>query len=398
MDRNAIKKAMNRIPPLSPVVQKLIAILQTPNASAGDIEKIINSDPVLASRVLKLVNSSFYGLPHRITTISRAIVILGHSSIRNLAVSLGMSDLIKKVKVSIDWSRFWGHSIITAILTHAVAKHWNYPEPEEGFVAGLLHDIGCLPMVILCEGNYPDPETVIDSLYRVDHNEKKRYTILHARLGADLLAGWRLPDLLVTIINKHHKNPSALSPPPPLLLTALQHADAIATRNGYPFCTQLDPNTPWHEELPPAKSACEQLVTSAIAHGHELADFLDIEFPAPLTNNTTPQLFIMGTSEKLIQTISALCTAEHIELNILSPKDLPEPSTLANQRILIALRGLHIPGKWLNELQKYRTRIFFLAPNEAIRQHLPPQWQTIPILPEHLTSSQLQPLISGEDT
>ena len=139
------------------VVRKLLSVMDDDRSSADDISAVLASDQALAAKVLKLVNSSFYGMSGQVSTISRAVVILGVSAVRNLALGLSIAGIMGKGRQSSLWSRFWDHSLAAATAAEHLARETGYPDPEEAFVAGLLHDVGHLVFMLAAPGDFWRP-------------------------------------------------------------------------------------------------------------------------------------------------------------------------------------------------------------------------------------------------
>jgi len=142
-----LEKNLEKLPPLSPTVSKILMITNDPSSSAGNLNKVISLDPVLTARVLKLVNSAYFALSQQITSIVRAIVILGFNTIKNLAFSAAILDTFLKVKSDVfPIDEFWEHSLSVATISKLLAKELgiNSTLLEEYFICGLLHDIGKL--------------------------------------------------------------------------------------------------------------------------------------------------------------------------------------------------------------------------------------------------------------
>ena len=132
------------LPTLPRTVLKITELVNDPKSSAKDLANIITDDQVLTARLLKLVNSSFYGFPQRISTVTGAIVLLGFDAIRNLLLTTSVFGMFKK-KVKEDRfgiERFWDQSLGCAIGAKIIGDHMRYDKIEELFVSGLLHDIG----------------------------------------------------------------------------------------------------------------------------------------------------------------------------------------------------------------------------------------------------------------
>ena len=139
--REIVLGRVRELPPLPLVVQELLAVMRRPESSAEDITRVLSADQALAGKILRLVNSSFYGMPGHVGTISQAVVILGHAALRNLAMSLAVVDSIGRDLPAERRQVFWQHALATAAGAEVVARHAGLPEPEEAFVAGLLHGL-----------------------------------------------------------------------------------------------------------------------------------------------------------------------------------------------------------------------------------------------------------------
>jgi putative nucleotidyltransferase with HDIG domain len=224
-----VQKQITELPPLPVVVQKLISTLDDDRSSAEDVMKVLTSDQAMASKVLKLVNSSFYGMPGEISTPSRAIVILGFSAVRNLAIGLSAASVLSGADKNENQRRFWEHSISSAAAAQILARHTKYPDPEEAFIAGLLHDIGQMVLMIAVPEEYDlvlatGPDNLLE-------NEEKILGMTHAKAGQMLLKHWGLPSTLTDSIRFHHHTKVFCGKASPLTsLIAL--ADAFAQVHG----------------------------------------------------------------------------------------------------------------------------------------------------------------------
>jgi putative nucleotidyltransferase with HDIG domain len=185
-------------------------IISRPQSSAHEIADVVGKDTNLSARLLKIVNSAFYGYPAKIDTLSRAVNIVGTKQISLLAIGINLVTLFKRIPATvIDMKSFWQHSILCGINARIIAGYKNIQNTERLFVAGLLHDIGRLLMY-----NHV-PEKCLDViasarkrrelLYRI---EKEVFEYDHAGIGGLLLAKWKLPVSLENTVRSHH-NPMA---------------------------------------------------------------------------------------------------------------------------------------------------------------------------------------------
>ena len=138
------------LPTLPTVIERITRLLQNPQTSAEEIGRAITVDQALAAKVLKLVNSAFYGFPGKIGTITHAVVILGFSTVKNVVLTASIFDIFHRKQTQpeqFDIQKFWQHSIACGAASQAIAKHIGFEQKETCFIAGLIHDIGKL---ILC--------------------------------------------------------------------------------------------------------------------------------------------------------------------------------------------------------------------------------------------------------
>ena len=210
-DPAAIRKTIenvSNIPTLPIVIEKITRLLQNPSTSAEEIGKAITTDQALASKVLKLVNSAFYGFPGKISTITHAVVILGFSTVKNVVLTASIFDAFsKRVSLSqnFDLQKFWLHSIACGAASQCIARHIGYAAKEECFIAGLIHDVG---KIIMCYYLPDEFETVVTDRIRKDclfyESEKEVLHITHQELGGIIAERWNLPAALQSAVKNHH--------------------------------------------------------------------------------------------------------------------------------------------------------------------------------------------------
>ncbi len=141
---------IDRMPSLSTTVTKVLEVCNRPDISANDLNRVISLDPVLTGQVMKLINSAYYSLPNQITSLTRAIIMLGPNTVKNMALSTAILATIGRTEsfkaLSID--EFWSHSLCVGVVAKAIAAMRGVAQPlrEEYFIAGLLHDLGKIPL------------------------------------------------------------------------------------------------------------------------------------------------------------------------------------------------------------------------------------------------------------
>jgi putative nucleotidyltransferase with HDIG domain len=187
-------------------------LVNDPNSSVKDIARIITDDQVLTARLLKLVNSSFYGFPQRISTVNSAIVLLGFDAIRSLLLTTSVFDLFagRNKKSRQDQEKFWDHSLGCAVGAKVIGNFLRHDKIEELFVAGLLHDIGkIVEMLYLPDDFAKVAATINQQNILMLTAEEKVLGYDHAEIGRLLADKWNLPNKLEQIIAHHHQPASA---------------------------------------------------------------------------------------------------------------------------------------------------------------------------------------------
>lgn len=199
---------ISTIPTLPTVISRITSLLQNPQTSADEIGKAITTDQALASKVLKLVNSAFYGFPGRISTITHAVVILGFSTVKNIVLTASIFEAFKKESDSdavFDMEKFWFHSIACGAASQTIAKKMGLKSGEECFIAGLIHDVG---KVILCQYMPEQFHKVVK--HSSENNclfydaEKALFANTHQEVGGFLAEKWNLPTDLQNAVKYHH--------------------------------------------------------------------------------------------------------------------------------------------------------------------------------------------------
>lgn len=194
---------IDSLPTLPVIAGQVMECLNNPNSSIQDVADVIMRDQSMSVKILKLVNSAFYGFPKRIGTLSHAISILGFETVRGLVLGISILDTFR-VK-EFDLVRFWEHSIRTASLMSFLADRLCYPRRDEAFTVGLIHDVGKLVFMLKAPEAYrqvvlrneTDPTAHEQSLLQMDH----------AFAGAQVARSWNFPSTYVHAIETHHQRP-----------------------------------------------------------------------------------------------------------------------------------------------------------------------------------------------
>ena len=205
--KKIVDKQLKDLPTLPSVVHEIVKIVDSPTTSASDLNRAISIDQALSAKVLKLVNSAFYGFPKKIDTLTHAIVILGFNTVRSLALSISMLDFFSRrgVHHQLNYTEFWRHSIGVSVLSRYIAKGAFPAIAEECLVAGLLHDIGILILDQFLPSDFSEAlETMKNEQIELYKAEQKTLGIDHCRVGRLLAEKWNMPDALLYPIAYHH--------------------------------------------------------------------------------------------------------------------------------------------------------------------------------------------------
>lgn len=215
LELDDLLKGYVEVSSLPMIYSKINDAINHPRTSMADIAKIISDDPGLTVRLLRLVNSAFYGFPSRIETITQALVIIGTNQLRDLALATSITSLFDGIPEDlISMESFWRHSIACGVGAKTLATYRNETHVERFLIAGMLHDIGRL-ILYKREGELArelllQSRSKKDLLFRI---EQERLGFDHAVLGRHLLQLWNLPVSLVEAVAFHHHPQKALQYP-----------------------------------------------------------------------------------------------------------------------------------------------------------------------------------------
>ncbi len=209
-----IQKYLEKMPSLSTTVSKVLDVCNSPNTSANDLNKVVSLDPVLTGNVLKLINSAYYAMREPVTSLTKAIIMLGLNTIKNLALSTAILGNLggKGASDSKGMEEFWSHSIATGVTAKSIASVTNVPktDQEEYFVAGLLHDIGKIPLIRCFPNDYIKVSNFSFARNVPLHAaEKKVFGIDHSAVGKMIADKWNLLGFLHDTICFHHSPDSS---------------------------------------------------------------------------------------------------------------------------------------------------------------------------------------------
>ena len=216
------------------VAMRIIEVVGDPDSSGRDLREAVESDPSLAARVLRTVNSTFYGLRTEVSSVQRAIALLGFLRIRDLAVTASIAEAFRAEAIDCaGYTRagLWSHLVSVGIAARMIAARGALPQFEEAFLAGLLHDLG---IVLIDQHLHKRFATLLGSLTsdrRLDEAERDVFGFDHAEFGAALGEKWGLPPTAVAAMRFHHRADEA-EPASRVLVRVVRVADFLCAAKG----------------------------------------------------------------------------------------------------------------------------------------------------------------------
>jgi HD-like signal output (HDOD) protein len=222
---------------LPQVTKEIVKATDDPNGDPRQLHDIILHDPALATRILKIVNSAFYGMPGLIGRIDRAIVILGLKGVRNIALAASLGKLFEGEAICDCFvpKDLWVHSVAVAVAARELSRAMNICLDDEAFLAALIHDLGLLVAAQARPRELREVcEAVVAGGFDFCATERRVIGFDHQQFGAALLARWRFPGAC-QIAAGHHHDPKAVTDWNRQLLTLVHVADTICCQAGYGF-------------------------------------------------------------------------------------------------------------------------------------------------------------------
>jgi putative nucleotidyltransferase with HDIG domain len=219
MNRQTIITRIDRapeVPTLPTLLAEIDRRMQQPDVTLRQLGQVIGSDQAMATKLLRLANSAFYGCSSPVTELQGAMALMGFNTVRNAVLSIsvvrafhGFRDL-----EGFRMEDFWRHAVGVAITSRFLARETKWADPEEAFVGGLIHDIGKIVIAQLFPGLFSRVWRCICE-QKIDFFEAERRTlpVNHAVAGARLSLRWRLPGALTETIRRHHRADNRMEPP-----------------------------------------------------------------------------------------------------------------------------------------------------------------------------------------
>jgi putative nucleotidyltransferase with HDIG domain len=224
-----IIKDTKSLPTLPGVIAKLGSLADNNKISVQEMARVVSSDQVLSAKVLRLVNSAFYGFSGRVSTVSNALILLGVNVVKSLAISSSIFEIMEKNVVGL-----WEHSMGVALAANVIVKRLKLPEPEETSTAALLHDIGKVIIKIKLQEDFGHlTKRIEEKGLMMIEGERELLETDHAEIGEWLAQTWLLPEKLIEPIACHHNVEKSVIHQ---TKTAVVHvADVLIKASGFGF-------------------------------------------------------------------------------------------------------------------------------------------------------------------
>jgi len=210
MDQQAVQQfraevmARKNLPTIPTVLAKILQLVDAETASGKELIAVVERDQALTGKLLRLANSAFFGQSRRVATIPRAVVLLGFSTVRNLALSVKVWETLGAGVSRSRLEELWRHAVAVALATKALATRLRAGDPEEAFTAGLLHDVGRLLLAMRFRDDYWRAVGGAGEVEAVDRLETESLGIDHTEVGSWVLEAWNLPPTIVELVAQHH--------------------------------------------------------------------------------------------------------------------------------------------------------------------------------------------------
>jgi putative nucleotidyltransferase with HDIG domain len=235
--------AVDRMPAFPKSVQTILEMTRNINCLPKDLVSVIEKDPVMTVKILRVINSAYYGLPNKITSVGQSVVYLGINTIKNLALSFAAVGILPRFNTTgFDIQRYLLHSISVAIIARLLCEKYARAEADPGdcYIAGLLHDFGKVVFAQFMSGEFMQALAhTIDFGKPLCVTEAEVIGADHAFVGALLAKKWQFAEPLVNCIRDHHNEAAE----PNAMMDCLRMADAICRK-----CEFGDSGNPWRDE------------------------------------------------------------------------------------------------------------------------------------------------------
>ncbi len=289
----ALRGKVSDLPPALIAAVKLLRLTSDEDTGVAAISRVIETEPALAAKIMRIVNSAFYGFPRRIRSIPRAVTLLGFSAVRQATLHLLFYEGLVRRGGSggggtFDRIYYWQHSLLVAILSRGIAERLAHPDPDSLYAAGLLHDLGKVILESHGRVRYSDfLAASANSGNPTREDEQTFFGVSHDALGAVICETWELPESVCRVQSLHHLpfSDAELTPLQALEVAIVALADFIAWTQGIGSVDGLGSPDLAADVLAlvdPERIDLPDLLERADAEIKEIGAFYGLRFPSPL--------------------------------------------------------------------------------------------------------------------
>ena len=197
-------RARKNLPTIPTVLARILQLADSESASSKQLIAVIEHDPALTGKMLRLANSAFFGQSRRVATIPRAVVLLGFSTVRNLALGVKVWDTLGAGIARDRLEELWAHAVAVGVAAKTLAARLRAGDPDEAFTAGVLHDVGRLILAMRFREEYWQCVGGAGEAEAIERKEAVTLGVDHAEVGGWILEAWSLPPAIVETVRSHH--------------------------------------------------------------------------------------------------------------------------------------------------------------------------------------------------
>jgi putative nucleotidyltransferase with HDIG domain len=209
VDVRAMLAEVDELPSIPETLIRILKVLDDPASGPADLTRVVRMDAPVMAKVLRLANSPYYSSRGDLADINRCVAVLGYRTVRQVAICItvatSLMGSVEKSGGQLDYRELWRHSVVTGAIAKHLARLVGYPDPEEAFTAGLLHDMGKFVLEVYAPQNYAKLISIRrERQCTLSDLERETFGFDHAELGAAFAESWRFPPLLVQAFGSHH--------------------------------------------------------------------------------------------------------------------------------------------------------------------------------------------------
>jgi putative nucleotidyltransferase with HDIG domain len=228
-------KEADDLPTIPAIVSKVVSLLDNQEADPNEIADLILSDQVLAARVIRIVNSPLYRIYNSISSVKRALLLIGFKSVREMILTCYFVDGFKQKEQPFDMKMFWMHSFSVGAISRRIAKMVDYPDVEKAYLVGIIHDIGKVFLGHYCKAEYGQMlNSIRNTSFTTYESEYEAFGTTHCEVGLCLAQRWNFPSEYCDVISNHHTSEKASEAS--LLTAIIALADFYCLSHGSADC------------------------------------------------------------------------------------------------------------------------------------------------------------------